>query len=88
VEQVLREALLHARPGSERPAHLRFGVLNIGVVAVLSGITSAWHRLAGAGAALVVSAVLAHVASLLAMTRPPRCGRHRPAGRPARRGRR
>ena len=54
---------------SERPAHLRLGVLNIGVVAVLSGITSGLAPLAVAGAALVVSAVLAHVASLLAMAR-------------------
>ena len=63
------QALLNARPGSERPAHLRLGVLNIGVVAVLSGITSGLAPLAVAGAALVVSAVLAHVASLLAMAR-------------------
>ena len=44
-------------------------MLNIGVVAVLSGITSGLAPLAVAGAALVVSAVLAHVASLLAMAR-------------------
>jgi nitrite reductase (NO-forming) len=44
-------------------------VLNIGVVAVLSGMTSGLAPLAVAGAALVVSAVLAHVASLLAMAR-------------------
>ncbi len=63
------QALLHARPGSERPAYLRPGVLNIGVVAVLSGITSGLAPLAVAGAALVVSVVPAHVASLLAMAR-------------------
>jgi nitrite reductase (NO-forming) len=63
------QALLHARPGSERPAHLRLGVLNIGVVAVLSGITSGLAPLAVAGAALVVAAVVAHVASLVAMAR-------------------
>ena len=63
------QALLHARPGSERPAHLRLGVLNIGVVAVLSGITSGLVPLAIVGAALVVGAVIAHAGSLLAMTR-------------------
>ena len=63
------QALLHARPGAERPAHLRLGVLNTGVVAVLSGISSGLAPVAVAGAALVVSAVLAHVASLLVMAR-------------------
>jgi nitrite reductase (NO-forming) len=63
------QALLHARPGSERPAHLRLDVLNIGVVAVLSGITSGLVPLAIVGAALVVGAVIAHAGSLLAMTR-------------------
>jgi nitrite reductase (NO-forming) len=63
------QALLHARPGSERPAYLRIGVLNIGVVAVLSGITGGLAPLAVAGAALVVGAVIAHAASLLAMAR-------------------
>ena len=63
------QALLHARPGSERPAHLRLGVLNIGVVAVLSGHHERPGPLAVAGAALVVSALIAHVASLLAMIR-------------------
>ncbi|HVB45239.1 MAG TPA: hypothetical protein VNF47_21395 [Streptosporangiaceae bacterium] len=63
------QALLHARPGSERPARLRLGVLNAGVVAVLAGVSGGLPPLAVAGAALVVGAVLAHVASLLAMAR-------------------
>jgi len=63
------QALLHARPGSERPARLRLGVLNIGVAAVLAGVSGGLHALAVAGAGLVVSVVLAHVASLLAMAR-------------------
>ena len=63
------QALLHARPGSERPAQLRQGVLNAGVVAVLAGVCAALPPVAVAGAALVVGAVIAHVASLLAMVR-------------------
>lgn len=63
------QALLHARPGPERPARLRIGVLNIGVAAVLAGVSGSLPALAVAGAALVVGAVLAHVASLLAMVR-------------------
>jgi nitrite reductase (NO-forming) len=63
------QALLHARPGSERPARLRLAVLNTGVAAVLAGVGSGLAPLAVAGAALVVSAVIAHVASLLAMAR-------------------
>lgn len=62
-------ALLHAKPGSGRPARLRLGVLNIGVAAVLSGITSGLAPLAVAGAALVVSAAIAHAGSLLTMAR-------------------
>ncbi|MGE5293018.1 MAG: hypothetical protein ACM3ML_38715 [Micromonosporaceae bacterium] len=63
------QALLHARPSSERPAQLRLAILNAGVTAVLAGVSGGLAPLAVAGAALVVSAVLAHVASLLAMAR-------------------
>ena len=63
------QALLHAPPGSERPAQLRVGVLNGGVIAVLAGVSGGLAPLAVAGAALVVSAVIAHVASLPAMAR-------------------
>lgn len=63
------EALLHARPGSARPAVVRLVILNTGVAAVLSGISGGLTPLAVAGAVLVVSAVLAHAASLLAMAR-------------------
>jgi nitrite reductase (NO-forming) len=63
------QALLHARPGSERWAWLRLAVLNAGVAAVLAGVGSGVTPLAGIGAALVVGAVLAHVASLVAMAR-------------------
>ena len=64
------QALLHARPGPERPAQLRLGALNAGVVAVLAGACAGLPPLAVAGAAVVVGAVIAHVASLLAMARP------------------
>ena len=64
------QALLHARPGPERPAQLRLGALNAGVVAVLAGACAGGPPLAVAGAAVVVGAVIAHVASLLAMARP------------------
>jgi nitrite reductase (NO-forming) len=63
------EALLHARPGSARPAVARLVILNTGVAAVLAGVSGGLAPLAVAGAVLVVSAVLAHAASLLAMTR-------------------
>ncbi len=63
------QALLHARPGSERPAQLRLGVLNAGVAAVLAGVCGGVPPLAVAGAAVVVAAVAAHVVSLLAMVR-------------------
>jgi nitrite reductase (NO-forming) len=63
------QALLHARPGSESPAHLRLGVLNAGVVSVLTGVAAGWMPLAIAGATLVITAVIAHVASLIAMAR-------------------
>jgi nitrite reductase (NO-forming) len=63
------EALLHARPGSRRPAVLRLAVLNAGVIGVLSGVAAGMVPLAVAGAVLVVSAVIALVASLVAMVR-------------------
>jgi nitrite reductase (NO-forming) len=63
------EALLHARPGSQRPATARLAVLNAGVAAVLSGVASGLVPLAVTGAVLVIGAVVAHVASLLAMVR-------------------
>jgi nitrite reductase (NO-forming) len=63
------EALLHARPGSARPAVARLTVLNAGVAAVLAGVSGGLVPLAVAGAALVVGAVITHVASLLAMAR-------------------
>ena len=63
------QALLHARTRSERPALVRLAVLNAGVVAVLAGMSGGMAPLAVAGAAIVVTAVLAHVASLLAMAR-------------------
>jgi nitrite reductase (NO-forming) len=67
------EALLHARPGSARPAVVRLVILNTGVVAVCAGVSDGLAPLAAAGAVLVVGAVLAHVASLLALARssPP-----------------
>ena len=63
------QALLHARPGSERPAHVRLGVLNAGVAAVLAGVCGGVPALAAAGAAVVVAAVAAHAVSLVAMVR-------------------
>jgi 2-hydroxychromene-2-carboxylate isomerase len=61
------ETLLHARPGSARPAAARLVLLNAGVAAVLAGVAGGLVPLAVAGAALVAGAVIAHVASLLAM---------------------
>ncbi|HET7248093.1 MAG TPA: hypothetical protein VFJ07_25015 [Streptosporangiaceae bacterium] len=63
------EALLHARHGSARPALVRLVILNAGVAAVLAGVPGGLAPLAVAGAVLVVSAVIAHVADLVAMTR-------------------
>jgi len=63
------QALLHARHGSERPAWLRLGALNAGVVAVLVGVSAGVSGLAVAGAVVVVGAVIAHGASVLAMIR-------------------
>lgn len=67
------QALLHARPGAERLAWLRLGLLNTGVICVLAGVGTGLVPLAVAGAALVVVAVAGHLASLLAMIRssPP-----------------
>jgi len=63
------EALLHAGPGPEWPAHARLAGFNIGAVAVLAGVSAGARWLAVAGAAVVVLAVLAHTASLAAMVR-------------------
>lgn len=63
------QSLLHARPGAERLARLRLGLLNAGVICVLAGVASGLAALAVAGAALVVVAVAGHLASLLAMIR-------------------
>ena len=61
------EALLHARPGSARLALARLVILNAGAAAVLAGVSGGLAPLAVAGAVLVVSAVIAHVASLVRM---------------------
>ncbi len=63
------QALLHARPGSTRLVVARLVILNAGVAAALAGVSGGLPPLAVTGAALVVSAVLAHAASLLAMIR-------------------
>lgn len=63
------EALLHARAGSARPALVRLVILNTGVAAVLAGVSGGLAPLAVAGAVLVVTAVIAHVAGLVAMAR-------------------
>jgi nitrite reductase (NO-forming) len=63
------EALLHAGPGPEWPAHARIAGFNVGAVAVLGGVSAGARWLAVAGAAVVVLAVLAHTASLAAMVR-------------------
>lgn len=63
------QALLHARPGQERRAHERLGMLNVGVAAVLAGVCGGVPPLAAAGAAVVVAAVAAHTVSLVAMAR-------------------
>ena len=63
------EALLHAGPGPEWPAHARLTGFNLGVVGVLVGVSAGARWLAVAGAAVVVLAVLAHTASLAAMVR-------------------
>ncbi len=63
------QALLHARGGSERPAWLRVGLLNAGVILVLAGVGGHAGLVAAAGAAVVVAVVIAHTASLLAMAR-------------------
>lgn len=63
------QALLHARLGSETPAHVRLTVLNAGIVCVLVGVTLPLVPLAIAGAVLVIAAVIAHTVSLIAMAR-------------------
>ncbi len=63
------QALLHARLGSETPAHVRLAVLNTGIVSVLTGVALPLVPLAIAGAVLVVAAVVAHTISLIAMAR-------------------
>lgn len=63
------QALLHARPGPEWPANTRLAVFNVGAVAVLVGMSLRQSWLAVAGAALVVTAVIGHTASLVAMAR-------------------
>jgi nitrite reductase (NO-forming) len=63
------QALLHARPGSERPAHARLAGFNLGAVAVLTGMSAGLPWLAVTGAVLVGAAVVAHTASLINMAR-------------------
>jgi nitrite reductase (NO-forming) len=63
------EALLHARPGSARRALVLLVILNAGIAAVLAGFSGGLAPLAVAGAVLVVSAVIAHVAGLVTMAR-------------------
>jgi nitrite reductase (NO-forming) len=63
------QALLHARGGSERAATVRLCVLNTGVVGVLLGVSLPAVPVLAVGGALVVAAVLAHVASLVRMQR-------------------
>lgn len=63
------QALLHARPGSERPAHIRLAAFNLGALAVLTGVSAGPLWVAVAGASLVVAAVVAHTVGLAAMAR-------------------
>ena len=63
------QALLHTRAGSERAAHVRLVVLNVGIVGVLLGVSLPADPLLAGGGTLVVAAVLAHVASLVRMQR-------------------
>lgn len=63
------QALLHVKPAPERPAYIRLALLNVGVVAVLCGMSEGVTWPAVAGAATVVGAVVAHVGSLVAMAR-------------------
>jgi nitrite reductase (NO-forming) len=63
------QALLHARLGPERPAHVRLAVLNAGIVSVLTGVALPLVALAIVGAALVVAAAIAHTLNLVAMAR-------------------
>jgi nitrite reductase (NO-forming) len=67
--QHFAQALLHSRPGSERPARIRIATLNAGIIAVLTGVSATLPPLAMAGALIVVAAVIAHTASLTAMIR-------------------
>ncbi len=61
------QALLHARPASERPANLRLTVFNTGAIAVLTGMSIRLPWLAATGAGLIVAVVLAHTVSLIRM---------------------
>ncbi len=70
--QHFAQALLHSRPGSERPARIRIATLNAGIIAVLTGVSGSVPPLAIAGALVVVGAVIAHTASLAAMIRASR----------------
>ncbi|MHB1431790.1 MAG: hypothetical protein ACYCVZ_06720 [Streptosporangiaceae bacterium] len=70
--QHFAQALLHSRPGSERPARIRIATLNAGIVAVLAGVSASLPALAIAGALVVVSAVIAHTVSLAMMIRASR----------------
>lgn len=63
------QALLHTRAASERAAHVRLVVLNLGVVGVLVGVSLPANPLLAVGGTLVVCAVLSHVVSLVRMQR-------------------
>lgn len=63
------QALLHTPPGPELMARLRIGMLNAGVILVLTGVTADWPAVAVTGAAAVIAAVAAHTAALVAMAR-------------------
>ncbi len=61
------EALLHARPAPERRGYLRLALLNVGIVAVLTGVPAGLHAVVWAGAAVVIAAVGWQVAGLAAL---------------------
>lgn len=63
------EALLHAKPASQRAGYLRLAVLNVGIVAVLAGVSAGLAAAAVAGAAVVIVAVGWHVTGLALLAR-------------------
>ncbi|WP_051900902.1 multicopper oxidase domain-containing protein [Streptomyces aureus] len=71
-------AMLHARPPARRWSDARLAGVNVGVAGVLAGVWTDLPALTGAGCALLVTAVTAHLVVLVRLGRGALAGRLAP----------